>query len=52
MAEATQTCAEVLDRAERDRRRVLALYDGKQLERELKRADEQVERARNRHDCI
>lgn len=52
MPELTQTCSEVLDRAERDRRRVLATFSGEVLEKELAKADKEVQRARDRHDCI
>ena len=52
MALATLTCSEVLSNAEKNRRHVLATASGKTLEKELKAADDEVERARNRENCI
>ena len=50
---ATRTCSEVLSQAEANRRRVLAtLSDHEDQEKALREADQMVEDARNRHDCI
>ena len=52
MAEPTLTCSEVLNQAEANRRHVMSTLTGKALEKELAKADEQVQRAHDRHDCI
>lgn len=54
MPEAQSTCSELRARAEAERRRVLNLYasDSERLEHELLRAEQLIEDADNRHDCI
>lgn len=52
MPKADLTCSEVLKNAEAARRAALARFQGEELQSELDKADNLIERARNREDCI
>lgn len=52
MPKSRLTCSEVLKDAEAARRDALARFQGEELQSELDKADNQIERARNRENCI